>query len=59
LGVGIANDEINPGYSAVEHGVNGIGAAAANANDFDRCVHGGIDCGGVLDIVHVLVVMNG
>ena len=37
LGVGVGRDELHAGQPGVDHPVHGVGAAAADADDFDHC----------------------
>ena len=37
LGVGVAGDELHAGEAGVDHPVDGVGSAAADADDLDHC----------------------
>jgi hypothetical protein len=37
LGVGVAGDELHPAQAGVDHAVDRIGTAAADADDLDDC----------------------
>ena len=37
LGVGVRRDELDAAQAGVDHAVDGVGAAAADADDLDHC----------------------